>query len=322
MNLEFSIPDGSSAGLTGMKLLDLTEFTLNGFQPGFSAWVNVPQRTPDENVYFTTPGIAMLSKPSFSLLAASPFFKQFDEMAGPEDQPFLDYLNDQTIEHGAALAKFAGQLCYLALGDKRTKNANAQKYFENILSQKHGSILEHAQFSMLFWGINRSLTHELVRHRAGFAYSQVSQRYVNGTRLRFVMRPEYLGCPELENHFCQWVDNVVVEYDDRAELLMKHMGAQLEKLSPTDRRKAVNQAARACLPNETEAPIVVSANVRAWRHFLTMRGALAAEPEVRMLALRVLVALYYTSPMLFGDFGVYQDEESGRIFLRTDYEKV
>jgi thymidylate synthase (FAD) len=212
-------------------------------------------------------------------------------------------------------------MCYLSLGPKRTWNADADAYFENIRKQAHGSILEHANISLAFWGIPRSLTHELVRHRAGFAYSQVSQRYVDGTRLRFVMRPEFIGHPELEQHFVSWVDDVVVEYDKRAELLLKVMGPTLAKLTPTERRKAVNQAARSCLPNETEAPIVVTGNVRAWRHYLNMRGSQAAEPEIRALAVRVLVCLYQISPMLFQDFSIQKDD-TGRIFLHTAYPKV
>ena len=68
----------------------------------------------------------------------------------------------------------------MSFGPNRTKNADAQKYIDNILKSGHGSVLEHAQYSFLLYGVGRDFTHELVRHRTGVAFSQVSQRYVDG----------------------------------------------------------------------------------------------------------------------------------------------
>ena len=62
-------------------------------------------------------------------------------------------------------------------------------------------MLEHATFSFLCYGISRSNTHEIVRHRAGTAYSQLSQRFVSGKVLRFVERPEYRNHPSLHKRF-------------------------------------------------------------------------------------------------------------------------
>ncbi len=70
----------------------------------------------------------------------------------------------------------AGRLCYLSFG---TGRSTASEYIANILASRHGSVLEHAVCGFIFTGISRSLTHELVRHRAGMAYSQLSQRYVD-----------------------------------------------------------------------------------------------------------------------------------------------
>ena len=74
----------------------------------------------------------------------------------------------------------------------------------------------------------------------------------------------------------------------------------------TDRRKAIRQAARAVLPNATETKIFVTANVRAWRHFIEMRASAYADAEIRRLALLILDVLKAETPLLFGDFDVYE----------------
>jgi thymidylate synthase (FAD) len=94
-------------------------------------------------------------------------------------------------------------------------NENAT-YFERLTSAGHGSVLEHANFSFLLYAISRSVTHELVRHRAGVGISQVSQRYVSGAVLRFVERPEYQNDPELHAHF-----------EERAESEFRNLAVRL-----------------------------------------------------------------------------------------------
>src|SRR4029078_10998681 len=90
----------------------------------------------------------------------------------------------------------AGRLCYMS--QKNPASRATREYLENIKKQGHGSVLEHANYSLLLEGISRSLTHELVRHRAGFAYSQLSQRYVDESEANFVMPPAIIGDDVLE----------------------------------------------------------------------------------------------------------------------------
>ena len=86
------------------------------------------------------------------------------------------------------LNEVAGRTCYMSFGKGRKSN---EEYLENILSSKHGSVLEHAVWNLLITGVSRALTHELVRHRAGFGYSQLSQRYVDESEARYVVPPLY-----------------------------------------------------------------------------------------------------------------------------------
>jgi thymidylate synthase (FAD) len=154
--------------------------------------------------------------------------------------------------------------------------------------------LEHANFSFLLYGISRSVTHELVRHRAGVGISQISQRYVSGRVLRFVERPEYQDDPELHAFFEERADRAAAEYEAMADRLLERQksgAALLDAEHKTDARKKVQQTARSVLPNETEAPMVFTGNVRALRHIIEMRADGHAESEIRNLAARLFLCL-------------------------------
>ena len=89
----------------------------------------------------------------------------------------------------------------------------------------------------------------------------------------------------------------------------------------TDLRKKVQQTARSVLPNETEAPIVVTANARAWRHIIEMRASDHAETEIRALALRIYLCLVAVEPILFEDYRLVAFPD-GTFGVETDFPKV
>src|SRR3989344_543766 len=270
--------------------------------------------------YLREPGVAIISIPYVDLRGAQGFLDGF-----PRELEFFKYLEDPTpIPSSEALCKFAGQLCFLSHGPQRTMNKDAQKYFQNIKESGHGSVLEHANISILLWGVSRSLTHELVRHRAGFGFSQVSQRYVGGRTLRFIERPEYVDDAFLHELFEDRIERTQREYEGITDYLLEKQKAGSEILSAdrkTDLRKKVRQAARSLLPNETEAPIVVTGNARAWRHFLNMRGSEHAEIEIRRAAFETSRCLSQVAPLLFEDFGVAHLPD-GTHGLTTSFPKV
>ncbi len=178
--------------------------------------------------------------------------------------------------------------------------------------------------SLLLYGISRSVTHEMVRHRAGFGFSQLSQRYVSGRMLRFVERPEYQDDEDLHSQFLQRIERAASEYASLTNRLLEMQQAGVSILSAearTDLRKKVQQTARSVLPNETEAPIVVTGNARAWRHVIEMRASPHAETEIRELALRIFLCLRLTDPVLFGDYTIEQLAD-GTYTVKTEYEKV
>jgi thymidylate synthase (FAD) len=216
------------------------------------------------------------------------------------------------------LAEIAGRTCYMSFGKGRKSN---QEYIRNILESKHGSVLEHAVWCLLMTGVSRALTHELVRHRAGFGYSQLSQRYVDESQARYVVPPLYQESPELRAQWQKTIECLRKAYAELAEATTQYVQQKHPEMQPRDRRKWARQAARSILPNACETKIFVTGNSRAWRHFLELRGSPHADTEIRMLAVEVARALKKESPNIFHDVEVY-DEADGLAAVRVQHSKV
>lgn len=198
---------------------------------------------------------------------------------------------------GEHLVETAGRICYMSFAKPRPGGNHA--YIGHILEVGHGSVLEHAVWNLLFTGVSRSLTHELIRHRAGFGYSQLSQRYVDESIAEYVEPDCIAADPELHQLWLGTVAQTHQAYVQLTEKLLKVFEAEPDR---TLRRKLARQAARSVLPNATETKIFVTANARALRHFIELRGNRHAETEIRKLAIAVLRVLQTEAPNLFGDY--------------------
>ncbi len=247
---------------------------------------------------FFQPRVTVVSRPSF---------------AEPEHLP-VAWLGEST--DGERLAEFAGRLCYMS--QKNPANRVTREYLENIKKQGHGSVLEHANYSLLLEGVSRSLTHELVRHRAGFAYSQLSQRYVDESDANFVMPPAIIGDEALEAAWTAQVDAAQKSYVALVEQLMTRYAWVSDKVH---RRKMAREAARGVLPNSTETKIVVTGNARAWRTMLELRSGEGAEFEIRRCAIIIIRILQAEAPAFFSDFEVYPAADRAEA-ARIIYHKV
>lgn len=212
---------------------------------------------------------------------------------------------------GERLAEFAGRLCYMSQNNPAGRTT--AEYLGNILRQGHGSVFEHATYVVLIEGVSRSLTHELVRHRAGFGYSQLSQRYVDESDAAFVMPPAVQGDPELEK---AWIDQVSAAQQAYVAAVTRLMDRYSWVEDRVHRRKMAREAGRSLLPNATETKIVVSGNIRAWRTMLELRLGEGAEREIRRMAVKVLETLRGAAPAFFADFELYDaadGEKAGRV---------
>jgi thymidylate synthase (FAD) len=257
--------------------------------------------------YVTKPRVYMLGR---QVVAA-------DELARFLNDEGVLFSTDSSLAP-EVLAEIAGRTCYMSFGKGRKSN---QEYLENILSSKHGSVLEHAVWNLLITGVSRSLTHELVRHRAGFGYSQLSQRYVDEGDARYVVPPLYQESEELRQKWQQTIDLIRKAYVELAEATTHYVQQKHPEMPPRDRRKWARQAARSILPNACETKIFVTGNSRAWRHFLEQRGSPHADTEIRLLAVEVYKALKKESPNIFHDIELV-DEPDGMPSVRVLHSKV
>jgi thymidylate synthase (FAD) len=247
---------------------------------------------------FYEPKVTVLARPQFS---------------EPGHLP-VSWLGEST--DGERLAEFAGRLCYMSQANPAKRPT--REYLENIKRQGHGSVLEHANYSLLVEGVSRSLTHELVRHRAGFAYSQLSQRYVDESNASFVVPPAIIGDEKLESTWREEVEGAQRTYVSLVEQLMERYGWIADRVH---RRKMAREAARAVLPNATETKVVVTGNARAWRTMLELRAGEGAEMEIRRFAVASLRLLQREAPGFFSDFVIYVAEDR-REAAKVEYHKV
>ena len=263
-------------------------------------------QTPTGTLDSTAPAVEIFREPRVTLIGRPEFLE-------PTHLP-VQWRGEAS--GGERLAEYAGRLCYMS--QHNPINRTTAEYLENIKKQGHGSVLEHAVYVLLIEGISRSCSHELVRHRAGFGYSQISQRYVDESHAAFVMPPAIAGDARLEDEWQQQVADAQAGYVRAVEGLMRRYEWIADKVH---RRKMAREAARSVLPNATEVKIVVSGNARAWRTMLELRCGEGAELEIRRMAIAVLRILQKEAGSLFSDFEVYiadDKQEAGRVV----YHKV
>jgi thymidylate synthase (FAD) len=222
---------------------------------------------------------------------------------------------------GEALVEMAGRLCYMSFANPRPGGNTA--YINHILEVGHGSVLEHAVFTIIITGISRSLSHEIVRHRVGLSPSQLSQRFVDSSDVAFVVPPLYLALPADHAACREWEDACFCALEtyrtliEIAEILPAWKGIE----DKTARRKAAREAARSVLPNCTETKICLTGNARAFRHMLELRGSRFADQEFRRLAFALLNVLRGAAPHIFADYHI-ETTADGIQEIVTDHRKV
>ena len=178
-----------------------------------------------------------------------------------------------------------GRVCYKSEG--RIEEGSAQRFLSGIIRNGHETVLEHCSFTVKFI-CDRGVSHEIVRHRLA-SYCQESTRYCNYSNFQFnseitVIEPCFLV--RGTKPYDRWKEACSDAEDAYFDLL--EYGC-----SP--------QEARAVLPNSLKTEVVMTANIREWRHFLTLRCNPAAHPQMREVATQVLEEAYQKIPVLFKD---------------------
>ncbi len=232
-----------------------------------------------------SPEIYIIGRPSFDYGNASIFL----ERNGLSNN-MLKKMEGTSADN---ICEMSTRLCYLSF----EKGRDSKAFFENIFEMEHTSTIEHAVWTLIIAGVSRSFTHELVRHRAGFSYSQLSQRYVDEGDTNFVMPPLIQEQDEeTQNEWIRVMEDVLVGYQNLVQINMIHLEGT--GLSKTERRKRAREAARSILPNATETYIAVTANARAWRWFIELRSGAGADREMQKVAMAVHEVLKHESEFL------------------------
>jgi thymidylate synthase (FAD) len=205
---------------------------------------------------------------------------------------------------GELIVEFGGRACYRSWEPGLNPNVtrvrtDQREYFANILRSAHGSVLEHANWSFALRNVSRVFTHELVRHRAGSAFSQESLRYVRLADIGFRVPPALEGLRERVISIVEQLEQFQV---DAAEQL----GIDAEGV-PFHVKKEVTSALRRLAPIGLSTDIVWSANARTLRHVIEMRTAEGAEEELRLVFDQVARIMQAEAPGLFQDFARHED---------------
>lgn len=185
------------------------------------------------------------------------------------------------------LIEETGRTSYLSF-DRKGKDTE-KTFIRMLIKNGHFSVLEHAYATFRISGVSRAFTHQLVRHRL-CSYTQQSQRYVDESNFNYVEPNSIKNNSNAHSLFAKFIEDA------------KKVYAELQKLG------VKNEDARFVLPNAVESQIVVTANLREWRHIIELRGSLDAQWEIRNAAIKILKILKKHAPTVFEDFKI--DEES------------
>ena len=216
------------------------------------------------------------------------------EFLPPADLPWTT-----DADGGQALVEFAGRAVYEAWDKPNPATATNRGYVQHVLQVGHLALLEHSTVTLYVTGISRAVAAELVRHRH-LSVSQLSPRHVPDRAA--VVEPDAIAAdPELHDRFLTASQAALDAYDSLLDGLEERFA---DAPNAPLRRRQARQAARAVLPNALETRLVVSANYRAWRHFVGMRGSDSADAEIRSVALACLHELRAVAPHVFEDFRI------------------
>lgn len=200
-------------------------------------------------------------------------------------EPYFEIMDELDGRKMLQKIEKIGRVCYKS-EDLITEDS-AEKFVGNILKRGHESVIEHEKISVKMV-CDRGVTHEIVRHRVA-SYSQESTRYCNyqkdkfGNELTFI-KPVFWS--EDSEEYAVW-KNMMQQCEDQYMKLID-LGA-----SP--------QEARSILPNSLKTEIVVTMNLREWRHFFRLRTAGAAHPQMREIACMVLEEFHRQIPVVFDE---------------------
>lgn len=214
--------------------------------------------------------------------------------------------------------EFAARMCYLSFAPNVNKNVtrireDSKEYMLNILKSGHGSVLEHTSMTFTFVDVSRIFTHELVRHRAGTAFSQTSMRYVRLEEIGMVL-------PPIHHHKEKEIHNEIISTVTKIEESIKKINELFDlDTCSFEEKKRFTSFIRRIAPEGIATNIVMTANLRALRHMIALRTSPAAESEIRYVFQEVFLECNKRFPNVFQDFRMVVDKYPN---IRIGYDKI
>ncbi len=249
----------------------------------------------------TTPQVFLIARPSIDVEGMRGY------LADVGGEAWLQRRLEETggaPNAGELIVEFGGRACYRSWEPGLNPNVtrvrtDQREYFANILRSAHGSVLEHANYSFALRSVSRAFTHELVRHRAGSAFSQESLRYVRLTEIGFRVPPALEPVREQ-------VLSIVEQLEEFQVSAASELGIDDEGV-PFHVKKEVTSALRRLAPIGLSTDILWTANARTLRHVIEMRTAPGAEEELRLVFDTIARTMQLEAPGLFQDFARAED---------------
>jgi len=247
-----------------------------------------------------------------------------DEMGADE----FKIPDEDTVSDPALLVALAAKQCYMAFQPGLNPNVNKVRadmveYLDNVLKQRHGSVLEHAVLTFAINGCSRVFTGEMNRHRAGVGISERSMRYVRYTNIRFWMPECFRDQPGdsimMEKKKKMSRDLLTAQFDNQENMMASFAEIWKDELAPDSKfhaKKVLTSAFRRGIGMGVATGGVWSLNLRALRHVIALRTDAGAEEEIVHVCKKVGKIMIAEVPELFGDF----KEVDGA--LVPDYWKV
>jgi thymidylate synthase (FAD) len=242
----------------------------------------------------THPSVFLISRPSIDVEGVRGYLESVGGSSWAERR-----LRNGDQSDAQLLVEFCGRVCYRSWEPGLNRNVtrireDQHEYLGNLLSSLHGSVLEHANYTFAFRNVSRVFTHELVRHRAGSAFSQESLRYVRLTDIGFRV-------PTALEPIRDQVLNLVEQLEEFQVTAAEALRLDGEGV-PFSVKKEVTSALRRLAPIGLSTDIIWTANVRTLRHVIEMRTAPGAEEELRLVFDEVARLMQAEAPSLFQDF--------------------
>ncbi|MCI9081130.1 MAG: FAD-dependent thymidylate synthase [Lachnospiraceae bacterium] len=185
-----------------------------------------------------------------------------------------------------------GRVCYKS--EDRIDSDSAEKFIAAIIKRGHESVIEHESVTVKVI-CDRGVTHEIVRHRVA-SYSQESTRYCNYSKDKF---QNQISVIDISTGFAYDMNNPVdckkyKIWQESMECAEKYYFQMIEA-------GASPQEARAVLPNSLKTEIVMTMNLREWRHFFKLRIDNGAHPQMREVSKLILEVMKQKLPVFFQD---------------------